>query len=91
MFYREPRISILARPAFQEPEHLRVQWIGDSSDGERVGQVRQIRDDAVMVERMSDPSIRVPIAFVRNVAGGKLVLTLAANKVGEMHWENAAQ
>jgi hypothetical protein len=62
-----------------------------SSDGERVGQVRQIRDDAVMVERMSDPSIRVPIAFVRNVSGGKLVLTLAANKVGEMHWENAAQ
>jgi thymidylate synthase (FAD) len=38
MFYREPRISVLARPAFQEPDHLRVQWVGDSSDGERLAE-----------------------------------------------------
>jgi thymidylate synthase (FAD) len=38
MFYREPRISVIARPAFQEPDHLRVQWIGDSSDGERLAE-----------------------------------------------------
>ena len=38
MFYREPRISVVARPAFTEPDHLRVQWIGDSSDGERLAE-----------------------------------------------------
>lgn len=38
MYYREPRISVLARPAFTEPDHLRVQWIGDSSDGERLAE-----------------------------------------------------
>ena len=38
MYYREPRISVLARPAFKEPDHLRVQWIGDSSDGERLAE-----------------------------------------------------
>lgn len=35
---REPTVTILARPAFTEPAHLPVQWIGDSSDGERLAE-----------------------------------------------------
>jgi len=38
MYFREPRISVLARPAFVEPEHLRVHWLGESSDGERLAE-----------------------------------------------------
>jgi thymidylate synthase (FAD) len=38
MFFREPRISVLSRPAFAEPEHLRVQWIGEGSDGEKLAE-----------------------------------------------------
>ncbi len=38
MYFREPRISVLARPAFSEPAHLRVQWVGDSTDGERLAE-----------------------------------------------------
>jgi thymidylate synthase (FAD) len=38
MYFREPRISVLARPAFLEPDHLRVQWNGESSDGERLAE-----------------------------------------------------
>lgn len=38
MYFREPRISVLARPAFSEPDHLRVQWMGDSTDGERLAE-----------------------------------------------------
>jgi thymidylate synthase (FAD) len=38
MFFTEPRISVLSRPAFSEPDHLRVQWIGESSDGERLAE-----------------------------------------------------
>jgi thymidylate synthase (FAD) len=38
MYFREPRISVLARPAFAEPAHLPVQWIGDSTDGERLAE-----------------------------------------------------
>jgi thymidylate synthase (FAD) len=38
MIFREPRISVLARPAFAEPDHLRVQWIGEGSDGERLAE-----------------------------------------------------
>ena len=38
MIFTEPRISVLARPAFSEPEHLRVNWLGDSTDGERLAE-----------------------------------------------------
>ena len=36
--YREPVISVLARPTFSAPEHLGVAWIGDSTDGERLAE-----------------------------------------------------
>lgn len=35
---REPKVTVLARPQFVEPAHLPVQWIGDSSDGERLSE-----------------------------------------------------
>lgn len=38
MIYTEPRISLLARPAFLEPEHLKVEWLGESTDGERLAE-----------------------------------------------------
>jgi len=37
-FFTAPRISVLARPAFTEPSHLPVHWIGESSDGERLAE-----------------------------------------------------
>ena len=38
MIFTAPRISVLARPAFTEPEHLKVTWLGDSTDGERLAE-----------------------------------------------------
>lgn len=38
MIFTAPRISVLARPAFVEPEHLKVTWLGDSTDGERLAE-----------------------------------------------------
>ena len=37
-FYTEPVISILARPAFAEPAHLPVHWLGESTGGERLSE-----------------------------------------------------
>ena len=37
-FYTEPKVSVLARPAFAEPEHLPVKWMGESTDGERLAE-----------------------------------------------------
>ena len=38
MLYYEPRVTLLARPQFLEPEHLPVKWIGESTDGERLAE-----------------------------------------------------
>jgi thymidylate synthase (FAD) len=38
MYFFAPRISVIARPAFVEPSHLPVQWIGDSTDGEKLAE-----------------------------------------------------
>ncbi len=38
MIYTEPRLTLLARPAFLEPDHLRVNWLGDSTDGEKLAE-----------------------------------------------------
>jgi len=35
---RDPRITLLARPQFLAPEHLPVQWKGESSDGEKLAE-----------------------------------------------------
>ena len=36
--FRAPRVSLIARPEFVEPEHLRVQWQGDATAGERLAE-----------------------------------------------------
>ena len=36
--FRDPRVTLLARPQFVEPEHLKVQWRGEASDGERLAE-----------------------------------------------------
>jgi thymidylate synthase (FAD) len=38
VFYNEPQVTLLARPVFVEPSHLPINWIGDSSDGERLAE-----------------------------------------------------
>ncbi len=38
MIFLEPRITVLARPLFAEPEHLPVKWLGESTDGERLSE-----------------------------------------------------
>jgi thymidylate synthase (FAD) len=38
VIFLEPRISVLARPAFSEPAHLPVKWLGESTDGERLSE-----------------------------------------------------
>ena len=38
MIFKEPRITVVARPVFSEPAHLPVNWLGESSDGERLAE-----------------------------------------------------
>jgi thymidylate synthase (FAD) len=38
VFFRDPRISVLSRPAFTEPSHLPVAWLGAATDGEKLAE-----------------------------------------------------
>ena len=37
-YFYEPRVTVLARPAFVEPGHLGVNWLGEATDGERLAE-----------------------------------------------------
>jgi thymidylate synthase (FAD) len=38
VIFTEPRVTVLARPSFTEPAHLPVNWLGESTDGERLSE-----------------------------------------------------
>src|SRR5690349_23683652 len=38
MIYKNPQITVLARPQFSEPSHLPVNWLGESTDGEKLAE-----------------------------------------------------
>ncbi len=38
VFLNEPKLTLVARPAFIDAPHLPVDWLGDSSDGERLAE-----------------------------------------------------
>jgi thymidylate synthase (FAD) len=38
VIFKQPRITVLSRPAFVEPEHLPVNWLGESTDGEKLAE-----------------------------------------------------
>ena len=38
MYYTEPVLTLVAKPAFSEPAHLPVSWMGESTDGERLAE-----------------------------------------------------
>ena len=37
-FFYEPRVTLLARPDFHEPDHLTVTWLGEGTGGERLAE-----------------------------------------------------
>jgi thymidylate synthase (FAD) len=38
LYFAAPKITVLSRPAFASPEHLPVNWMGESTDGERLAE-----------------------------------------------------
>jgi thymidylate synthase (FAD) len=38
VFISHPTVTLLARPSFQEPAHMPVHWMGESTDGERLAE-----------------------------------------------------
>jgi thymidylate synthase (FAD) len=63
MYFYEPRISVLSRPAFAEPPHLPVQWMGDSTEGERLAEFA----GRLCYMSQKNPASRTTAVYLENI------------------------
>ena len=61
--FREPRVTLIARPQFLEPAHLRVEWKGESSDGERIAEFA----GRLCYMSQHNPAGRTTADYLRNI------------------------
>lgn len=60
---KSPRVTLIARPAFVEPEHLPVQWKGKASDGERLAEFA----GRVCYMSQANPAGRTTAEYLENI------------------------
>jgi thymidylate synthase (FAD) len=63
LIYTEPRLTLLARPAFIEPQHLRVNWLGESTDGEKLAEFA----GRLCYMSQKNPASRVTREYLENI------------------------
>lgn len=61
--FREPRVTLIARPQFLEPAHLQIQWKGESSDGERIAEFA----GRLCYMSQHNPAGRTTADYLRNI------------------------
>jgi len=61
--FRAPRVTLIARPEFLEPAHLRVQWHGDASPGERLAEFA----GRVCYMSQHNPANRTTLEYLENI------------------------
>jgi thymidylate synthase (FAD) len=61
--FRAPRVTLIARPEFLEPEHLRVEWRGDASAGERLAEYA----GRVCYMSQHNPANRTTAEYLENI------------------------
>ena len=63
MIFREPRITVISRPVFTEPPHLPVNYLGESSDGERLAEFA----GRLCYMSQKNPASRVTREYLENI------------------------
>ena len=61
--FRAPHVSLIARPEFLEPEHLRVEWRGDATAGERLAEFA----GRVCYMSQHNPASRTTAEYLENI------------------------
>jgi len=60
---REPKITLIARPEFVAPAHMPVQWMGDSSGGERLAEFA----GRICYMSQKNPASRTTADYLENI------------------------
>jgi thymidylate synthase (FAD) len=63
LILRAPTITLIARPQFTEPEHLRVEWSGESTDGERLAEYA----GRICYMSQANPAKRTTAEYLENI------------------------
>ncbi|HKW41339.1 MAG TPA: FAD-dependent thymidylate synthase [Gemmatimonadales bacterium] len=61
--FRGPRVTLIARPEFLEPEHLRVEWQGTASAGERLAEFA----GRICYMSQHNPASRTTVDYLENI------------------------
>src|SRR3989441_2436255 len=61
--FRAPRVFLTARPEFLEPEHLRVEWRGDATAGERLAEFA----GRICYMSQHNPASRTTAEYLENI------------------------
>jgi thymidylate synthase (FAD) len=61
--FRAPRVTLIARPEFLEPEHLRVEWQGTASAGERLAEFA----GRICYMSQHNPASRTTVDYLENI------------------------
>jgi thymidylate synthase (FAD) len=61
--YREPRVTLIARPQFVAPAHLPVEWKGEATDGERIAEFA----GRICYMSQHNPAGRTTAEYLRNI------------------------
>lgn len=60
---RAPKITLIGRPQFVEPAHLRVEWAGGGSDGERLAEYA----GRICYMSQANPAKRTTVEYLENI------------------------
>ena len=63
LILRAPTITLIARPQFTEPEHLRVEWSGEGTDGERLAEYA----GRICYMSQANPAKRTTAEYLENI------------------------
>ena len=58
------------------------------TDGERIGQVKEVRGSDFLIDRPMARDVYVPFSACRTVSSNRVVLTIRADEVDNMGWAN---
>lgn len=61
------------------------------ADGRHVGDIKAVHDRHVVVHRMLQPTVRVPVDAIRDVTATEVVLLLTAGEIDELYWVHAGE
>ena len=61
------------------------------ADTHRVGEVKEVHQDDIVIHRWLQPPVHVPLEAISGVTATEVILVLTAGEVDELYWVHAGE